>query len=487
MKIAVIGTGYVGLVTAACFAELGHEVIAVDTNSAKVKMLCDGQIPIHEEHLPELIARHFGSRLLFSGDTRYACLQSDVIFICVGTPLSQAGEADLSFVEEVARELALSLDRHKVIVEKSTVPVGTCDAVYRMLLLYGASPADFSIASNPEFLREGTAVMDFLYPDRIVMGVSDERSRRALSEIYKSILDGSYRKWPGALVPDFRPKETRQIITNVKSAELIKHASNAFLALKISFINSVANICERVGADVREVALGMGADSRIGPRFLNPGIGYGGSCFPKDVLAFRSLAASVGYDFGILTQVMEVNEDQKRQFLAKVRKAVWTLRGKKLGVLGLAFKGGTDDCRESPAIDIVRRLRMEGADIVAYDPVATQQAKAVLGDDSIGFAQNAYEVCDGAHALLVLTEWPEFAVMDWRRVRELLKLPMVLDGKNLLDPVAVQSAGLHYCGVGTPSETTYVAPARPIGNVQMISVGARGNGVKEGSRPVLVG
>jgi UDPglucose 6-dehydrogenase len=474
MKIAVIGTGYVGLVSAACFAELGHEVIAVDNDFAKVEMLCAGEIPIHEEHLPELMARHRGSRLRFSSDTRHACEQSDVVFICVGTPPSYTGEADLSFVEGVARELAFALDRHKVIVEKSTVPVGTCDAVCRTMLLYGASPGDFSIASNPEFLREGTAVMDFLYPDRILMGVSDECSREALIEIYKPIVDGSYRARPDALLPhaivgDFRPREATQIITSVKSAEMIKHASNAFLALKISFINSVANICERVGADVREVAVGMGSDSRIGPRFLNPGIGYGGSCFPKDVLAFRSLAASVGYDFGILSQVSEVNEDQKRRFVSKVREAVWTLRGKKLGVLGLAFKGGTDDCRESPAIDIVKRLRAEGAEIVAYDPVATQRAKAVLADDSIGFAQNAYEVCDGAHALLVLTEWPDFAKMDWSRVRHLLKLPIVLDGKNLLDPVAVRSAGLHYFGVGINPEPLYLPQARPTDSAPKIT------------------
>lgn len=433
-----------------------------------------------------MIARHHGDRLWFSSDTHYACKQSDVIFICVGTPPSYTGEADLSFVEEVARELTLSLDRHKVIVEKSTVPVGTCDSLYRTMLLHGASPVNFSIASNPEFLREGTAVMDFLYPDRILMGVSDKRSRKALSEIYKPILDGSYRKRPGALVPDSQPGETTQIITSVKSAEMIKYASNAFPALKISFINSVADVCERVGADVREVTLGMGTDSRIGRRFLNPGIGYGGSCFPKDVLAFRSLAASVGYDFGILTQVMEVNEDQKRRFVAKVRKAMWTLRGKKLGVLGLAFKGGTDDCRESPAIDVVRQLRMEGAEIVGYDPVAMQRAKAVLGDDSIGFAQNAYEVCDGAHALLILTEWPEFA-LNWHRVRKLLKFPIILDGRNLLDPVAVQSAGLYYNGMGTGRLETALAQALPTDNVRTISAGVRDLGVKEDSRPVLVG
>jgi UDPglucose 6-dehydrogenase len=486
MNIAVIGAGYVGLVSAACFAELGHEVIAIDSDSAKVKMLCAGEVPIHEEHLPELIARHHGSRLWFSDDIRYACAQSDVIFICVGTPITPAGEADLSFVDEVARELAAALNKHKVIVEKSTVPVGTAEALHRAMALYGASPTEFSVASNPEFLREGTAVMDFLYPDRILIGVSDKRSQKTLSDIYKPILDGSYRRWPGALMSDSLPGEAKQIVTTVKSAEMIKHASNAFLALKISFINSVANVCERVGADVREVALGMGTDSRIGHRFLNPGIGYGGSCFPKDVLAFRSLAASVGFDFGILSEVMKVNEAQKRHFVEKVRQALWTLRGKTLGVLGLAFKGGTDDCRESPAIDIVRQLRLEGAKIVAYDPVAAERAKAILNDDSISFPQNAYDVCQGADALLILTEWPEFSVMDWRRVRSLLKLPIVLDGKNLLDPVAVQSAGLHYFGVGTSSESIVPAEVRPAGNTQKITNGPHAIEDKEDSRPVLV-
>jgi UDPglucose 6-dehydrogenase len=484
MRIAVIGTGYVGLVSAACFAELGHDVIAVDIDSAKVEMLQAGKIPIHEEHLPELLARHKGGKLHFSSETRLACQQSDVIFICVGTPPSCTGEADLSFVEGVARELAFALNRHKVVVEKSTVPVGTCDAVCRTMLLYGASPSDFSIASNPEFLREGTAVMDFLYPDRILMGVPDERSQKALIEIYKPIVDGSYRSRPNALRPESRSSATTQIITSVKSAEMIKHASNAFLALKISFINSVANICERVGADVREVAVGMGTDSRIGPRFLNPGIGYGGSCFPKDVLAFRSLAASVGYDFGILTEVMEVNEDQKRRFVSKVREALWTLRGKKLGVLGLAFKGGTDDCRDSPAIDIVKRLRAEGADVVAYDPVAADRAKALLADASISFAQNAYEVCDDAHALLVLTEWPEFAQLDWRRVREMLKLPIVLDGKNLLDPAAVGSAGLHYFGVGTSTAPLNFPQRRGASDLPMPFVE---NGIRSGLTHVLSG
>ena len=251
---------------------------------------------------------------------------------------------------------------------------------------------------------------------------------------------------------DGAPKKAQKIVTSVKSAEMIKHASNAFLALKISFINSVANVCERVGADVREVALGMGTDSRIGPRFLNPGIGYGGSCFPKDVLAFRSVAASVGYDFTLLTGVMEVNEDQKRRFLTKVREALWTLRGKKLAVLGLAFKGGTDDCRDSPAIDLVKRLHAEGAEVVAFDPAAMKRARFFLPEETVTFAESAYEACTGADALLLLTEWPEFKRLDWTRIRELLNLPIVLDGKNLLDPAVVRAAGLRYFGVGSVPE-----------------------------------
>jgi UDPglucose 6-dehydrogenase len=462
MRIAVIGAGYVGLVSAACFAELGHDVIAVDNDPVKVGMLQGGQVPIHEEHLPELIARHLNGRLQFSSDTRSACQQCDTVFICVGTPPSATGEADLSYVESVARELAGVLDRHKVIVEKSTVPVGTCEAVYRTLLLHGASPEDFSVASNPEFLREGTAVMDFLYPDRILMGVSDEISRDALMDIYGPIFEGTYQKQQGALLMEGAPSKAKKIVTSVKSAEMIKHASNAFLALKISFINSVANVCERVGADVREVALGMGTDSRIGPRFLNAGIGYGGSCFPKDVLAFRSVAASVGYDFTLLTEVMEVNEDQKRRFLAKVRNALWTLRGKRLAVLGLAFKGGTDDCRDSPAIDLVKRLHAEGAEVVAFDPVAMKRARFFLQEKAITFAENAYEACVGADALLLLTEWPEFRRLDWTRIRGLLNLPIVLDGKNLLDPDVVRAAGLRYFGVGSITEG-FGIPEKPAG------------------------
>ena len=447
MKIAVIGVGYVGLVSAACFAEIGHEVVAVDNDPAKIDGLRAGRIPIHEDLLPELVARHNGGRLQFSSRIQEATRESDVVFICVGTPPSYTGDADLSYVEGVARELAVSLNGHKVIVEKSTVPVGTCEAVRRTMQLYGAAPEDISIASNPEFLREGTAVLDFLYPDRILLGVPDEQSRSALTRIYEPLLNGSYYSKPDAL-PGKKREAPKLIVTSVKSAELIKHASNAFLALKISFINSVAIVCERVGADVREVAMGMGTDSRIGSRFLNPGIGYGGSCFPKDVLAFRSVAQAAGYEFALLTEVMAVNEDQKRRFVTKVRDALWTLRGKRLAVLGLAFKGGTDDCRESPAIHLVKQFHGEGANIVTYDPAAMERAQSLLAPGTVTYAPDAYAACEGADALLILAEWPEFAELDLNRVRGLLNLPIVLDGKNLLDPAKVRGAGLHYYGVG---------------------------------------
>jgi UDPglucose 6-dehydrogenase len=460
MKIAVIGAGYVGLVSAACFAELGHEVITVDMDKEKVAKLRDGGVPIHEDLLPALLRRHHGKGLSFSTDIQAAFHFCDVAFICVGTPPSPNGDADLSFVEGVARELAFSLDRHKVIVEKSTVPVGTCEAVSRTMVLHGARREDFSIASNPEFLREGTAVCDFLFPDRILLGVADEVSRQALTAIYAPILDGSYYQRTDSLTGP-KGHAAKLIVTGVKSAELIKHASNAFLAMKISFINAVANVCEGVGADVNEVVQGVGTDSRIGPQFLNPGIGYGGSCFPKDVLAFRSVAKGVGYDFALLTEVMKVNNDQKLRFVAKVRNALWTLRGKRLAVLGLAFKGGTDDVRDSPALDIVQMLKAEGASIRAYDPAAMERARGVLIGGTISYATDAYDACVGADAVLILAEWKEFADLDLSRIRALLKLPILIDGKNVLVPSEVRKTGLHYYGVGSQAEAPLVAPASP--------------------------
>jgi UDPglucose 6-dehydrogenase len=448
MKIAVIGAGYVGLVSAACFAELGHEVVTVDNDSEKVKLLIAGQIPIHENLLPELVHRHLGNRLRFSGDIVTAVQASDVVFITVGTPPSSNGEADLSYVEGVARELARSLNGRKVVVEKSTVPVRTCEALQRSMALNGADRNSFTIASNPEFLREGTAVSDFLYPDRIVIGVDCNHSADALKEIYAPLTDGSYYEREDA-IPGPWDRPARLIVTSVKSAELIKHASNAFLAMKISFINAVANICEGVGADIRQVCEGIGADTRIGPKFLVPGIGYGGSCFPKDVLAFRSVAKAVGYDFDLLSAVMAVNEEQRERFVKKVREALWTLRGKRLAVLGLAFKGGTDDVRDSPALEIVRRLAEEGASIVAFDPAAMERAAHQLSrSPNISFASGALEACNGSDALLILTEWQEFRMIDLKRIRESLRLPIIIDGRNLLVAEEVEAAGLVYYSVG---------------------------------------
>jgi UDPglucose 6-dehydrogenase len=448
MKITVIGAGYVGLVSAACFAELGHEVIGVDNDPEKLKVLMAGEVPIHENLLPELIHRHLGNRLHFSGDIRTSVQASDAIFIAVGTPPSSTGDADLSYVEGVAQELAFSLNGLKVVVEKSTVPVRTCEALQRSMILNGADRNSFAIASNPEFLREGTAVSDFLYPDRIVIGVDREHSAEVLKQIYAPLTDGSYYQREDA-IPGPRDKSAKLIVTSVKSAELIKHASNAFLAMKISFINSVANVCEGVGADIRQVCEGIGADSRIGPKFLVPGIGYGGSCFPKDVLAFRSVAKGVGYDFDLLSAVMEVNEEQRERFIEKVREALWTLRGKRLAVLGLAFKGGTDDVRDSPALEIVKRLAEEGASIVAFDPAAMERAAAQLsGLPNVSFATGALEACAGSDALLILTEWQEFKELDLKVIRDTLRLPIVIDGRNLLTAEEVEAAGLVYYSIG---------------------------------------
>ena len=452
MKLAVIGVGYVGLVSAACFAELGHDVIAVDNDTDKVALLRAGHIPIHEELLPELVARHTGGRLHFSSDIGASVRASDVVFICVGTPPSHHGDADMSYVEAVTREIAGVLDRPKLIVEKSTVPVGTCDAVFRTMVRHHADPRLFRVASNPEFLREGTAVTDFLYPDRILLGLPEGVKAEKIADLYAPLLDGSYYARQDA-VPGRLSSPPRLLVTSVKSAELIKHASNAFLALKISYINAVSTICERVGADVREVAYGMGADARIGPQFLQPGIGYGGSCFPKDVLAFRRLSQDAGYDFALLDEVVAINDDQKLRFMSKMREALWTLRGKKLAVLGLAFKGGTDDIRESPAIDIVRRLLAEGATIQAFDPAAMERTRQSPDMNAVEFAEDAYGACEGADALVILAEWPQFAELDFARIRGLLRSPVIVDGKNLLDPQSMSAAGFTCYSVGSPTAT----------------------------------
>lgn len=451
MQIAVVGSGYVGLVAGACFADLGHDVIVVDNDQKKLAALNRGEVPIHENFLPELLERHRGTRLRFSDDLQSAVRASAAIFVAVGTPPTEQGEADLSYVESVARDIAGAINGYKIVVEKSTVPVYTSDWVRKIILRNEAEHGEFDVASNPEFLREGTAVTDFLYPDRIVIGADTQRCASVLKEIYAPLVDGSYYLRPDAIPrPDRAQIPPPLITTSAKSAELIKHASNAFLAMKISFINAVASICESVGANVQQVCQGIGADTRIGSRFLNPGIGYGGSCFPKDLMAFRAVARECGYDFRLLDEVIRINEEQRQRFIRKVRSALWTLRGKRLGVLGLAFKGGTDDIRESPAILLVQALIQEGCQICAYDPAAHARAKEAL-NSSVQFAENAYEAARDADALLILTEWEEFAALDLKQLRIELKYPIVIDGRNLYHPEVMAAHGFTYYSVGRPA------------------------------------
>jgi len=459
IRIAVVGSGYVGLVSGACFADLGHEVVLVDNDEKKLVSLRTGDIPIHEQFLPELLARHRDRRITFSADLQAATRASQAIFIAVGTPPTESGDADLSYVESVAREISGAVDGYKVVVEKSTVPVFTNEWIRTIILRNGADPELFDIASNPEFLREGTAVTDFLYPDRIVVGVQSERAAALMREVYAPMTSGWYYGRADAIPrPDRAHTPPRLIVTSAQSAEMIKHASNAFLAMKISFINAVASICESVGANVQQVCDGIGSDSRIGPRFLNPGIGYGGSCFPKDLLAFRAVAKEGGYDFRLLEEVIRINEEQRRRFLKKVRSVLWTLRGKRLAVLGLAFKGGTDDIRESPALLLVEELLREGCHICAYDPAAMDRAKEVL-PDTVEFAADPYQAAQGADAVLILTEWEEFSSLDLDQLRAVVKYPIVLDGRNLYDPAVMTAHGFSYYSVGRPPALCDEAPA----------------------------
>lgn len=467
MRIAVVGTGYVGLVAGACFADLGHHVILVDNDEQKMAALRAGEVPIHEKFLPELLERHRGRRLTFSDDLHAAVMASEAIFIAVGTPPTEQGHADLSYVESVASSIPGAINDYKIVVEKSTVPVYTSEWIRKIILRNAGAPDSFDVASNPEFLREGTAVTDFLFPDRIVVGADNERCAAVLRAIYAPLVDGSYYQRQEAIPqPDGTRIPPPLIVTSTKSAELIKHASNAFLAMKISFINAVASVCESVGADVQQVCKGIGSDSRIGPRFLNPSIGYGGSCFPKDLKAFREVARESGYDFRLLDEVMNINEEQRSRFLRKVRNALWTLRGKRLAVLGLAFKGGTDDVRESPAIMLIQALLQEGCRISAYDPAAQERAREVL-KETVDFAESPYHAARGADALLILTEWEEFATLDLQRLQEELKYPIVLDGRNLYDPEAMAVLGFTYHSIGrpaiTPESHKLQAPALPRG------------------------
>jgi len=453
VSICVIGSGYVGLVAAVCFAEMGHRVLCVDNDEARVKTLREGGVPIFEDRLPELLARHLNRGVEFTCDLGGAVERSEAIFIAVGTPQGDTGGADLSYVEAVVSEIARSIGSYKVIVEKSTVPVYTNDWIRRVLHRHGVDPQNFDVVSNPEFLREGTAVIDFLHPDRIVVGADNERSADLLRHIYEPLSGGSYYAQPGALPgPCSASHPARLLVTSAQSAEIIKHASNAFLALKISFINAVANLAEAVGADIEDIAAGVGLDSRIGPRFLRAGLGYGGSCFPKDVAAFHWVAQQRGVDFQLLQEVRKINETQKDVFFNKVLSALWTLRGKRLAALGLAFKGDTDDVRESPAIDVIRRLLEAGATVTAYDPAAMERAKAVLPpSEKLRYAGDPYEAAKDADAVLILTDWKEFAEIDLVRLNQAVRFPIVVDGRNLYKPREMLDHGFTYVSVGRPA------------------------------------
>ena len=468
IQIAVVGSGYVGLVAAVCFAEIGHDVVCVDNDENKVAALESGDTLIHEKHLAELLKRYRDSKIRFTTDLHEATRNSRAIFIAVGTPQSESGDADLSYVEAVACEIARSLTSYKVIVEKSTVPVYTNEWIRRAIERNGVARRLFDVVSNPEFLREGTAVEDFLHPDRIVVGADSEAAANLLAAIYAPLTSGEYYRRPNFIPGACSATEPPPLLnTSTKSAEIIKHASNAFLAMKISFINAVSNLCEATDANIEQVARGIGLDSRIGPRFLRPGIGYGGSCFPKDVAAFRSVAEQLGVDFNLLIEVENINAEQKKRFLSKVRSALWTLRAKRIGVLGLAFKGETDDIRESPAIDLVEMLLAEGCSIAAYDPAAMKRAAQELpAGPQLRYVSDAYAAAADADALLILTDWSEFAALDLKRIQNLMRYPIVVDGRNLFDPNMMRELGFTYISVGRPA----VYPARDVEVATIASV-----------------
>ena len=432
--ICVIGTGYVGLVTGTCLAELGHRVVCVDSVKAKIKMLKAGRCPIHEPGLEILMRKNAkAGRLSFAGSIaqgmRTGGRSAQVVFIAVGTPPRPDGSADLSAVEAVAAEVAACMRGYTVIVDKSTVPVETGEWVAKTVARSNPRKVPFDVASNPEFLSEGSAVQDFLKPDRIVLGVSSARAEALLREVYA-------------------PLKAAVLVTDVKSAELIKHASNSFLATKISFINADSRVCEAVGADVEQVAKGMGLDRRIGPSFLRAGLGFGGFCFPKDLEAFYWISKKKGYDFQLLKAVTEVNDTQKDWIARKVEEELWNPGGKRVAVLGLAFKPNTDDLRFAPSLDIIAKLKESGVKLSVHDPVAMPKAKELL--QGVEFAKNPYAALKGADCLALVTEWPEYKNLDFRRIRSLMRNPLILDGRNFLDPAPLRALGFQVRSVGRP-------------------------------------
>ena len=447
MRISVIGCGYVGLVTGACLAEIGHEIFCTDNDESKIQTLRTGKLPIYEPHLDALVEKNTREkRLHFLSSPGEAVRSSEAVFICVGTPPLENGDADLSAIDNVARMIATEGGGAKLVVEKSTVPAQTGQELKRALGVYSRkSGTNFRVASNPEFLREGTAVTDFLHPDRIVIGVDDQTAAQQLREIYRPILEGKFHcpahagKCPPSAAPIF-------VTTTVNSAELIKHASNSFLALKISFANSLADMCEQLGADVEEVTAAVGMDPRIGPQFLKAGLGFGGFCLPKDVQAFIRLAERVGIDFGLLKAAEQVNHQRIDFLVEKARKALWVLKGKKIAILGLAFKPNTDDIRFSPAIDAAQRLITEGANLQAYDPHAMERTRALF--PQILLAKNPYDAVKDVDAVVIATEWDEFRKLDWGRVFNEMARPLVLDARNFLIPSEMRALGFEYHSFG---------------------------------------
>jgi UDPglucose 6-dehydrogenase len=438
MKIAIIGSGYVGLVTGACLAEVGHEVICIDNDVRKVKALRSGRIPIYEPGLEQLVQRNVSNhRLSFTGSIEEGVDNSEVIFIAVPTPPQVDGSVDLTYIERVAREIASVLKEYRVIVDKSTVPVKTGEKVADTIRRYNKVNGEFDVVSNPEFLREGCAVADLMEPDRIVIGSNSERALAIMKRVYE-------------------PFMAPIMVTDINSAELIKHAANSFLALKISYINALSAICEASGADIEKVADGIGADKRIGRSFLNPGLGYGGSCFPKDVAAFISISEQIGEPFPLLKEVQRINQCQRERFVKRLRNTLWVLKEKRIAVWGLTFKPDTDDVRSSVAVDLVNDLIREGAHVTAYDPKGNERVQELDLCRGLHLAGSALEAVEDAETLVLATEWPEFAAIDFAEVHRRMHTPIVFDGRNLFDPNVMRDLGFQYYSVGRPSTNANV-------------------------------
>lgn len=428
MKVGVIGSGYVGLVTGVCFSHLGHQVICVDNNLEKIELLKKGKSPIYEPGLDQMITESLRKKKIsFTSSIRDAVTNSEILFICVNTPPRDNGEADLSYVENVCRDIAKNLKKYRLIVEKSTVPVETGQWIQKTMQSVVGDKTLFDVASNPEFLREGSAIHDLLNPDRVVIGVSSSRAEKLLRELYK-------------------PFVSKLLVTDIKSAEIIKHASNSFLATKISFINAVSRICDAAGADVENVARGMGLDPRIGASFLKAGIGFGGFCFPKDLSAFLRMSEKLGAPFNLLEEVLKINDTQKEYFIRKIESRLWNLKSKTLAVLGIAFKANTDDIRYAPSLDIIQKLQAQGVKIQAYDPQAMRHAKKLL--KHVTFCKNPYGAAKNADALVLLTEWKEFLDLDYSKIKKLLNDPIIFDGRNALDPSKMRRLGFEYISIG---------------------------------------